>query len=187
MMRRAYNKSISFNIDILKEATYVLLLITFFVGVILGSISLKNVSDSVFDEYRQGLEEMLIDSKKTGIDSEDLLDGFKVILFFWLAGLSMVGMPVLIGYIGYKGFSLGYTISTISRLLETSEAKDYIFKCLFVENSVMIFIMISMAVFSIKIFKNFLENKENIKVDFFRYTIFTMLLVGLLVGIYVIF
>ena len=187
MMRRTYNKSISFNIDVLKEAAYVLLLLTFFVGVILGSISLKNVSDGVFDEHRQELEEVLLSSNKEGIIPKDLKNGFKVILCFWIAGMSLVGIPVLIVYIGYKGFSLGYTVSTISRVLEVSLAKEYIFKSLFIENSIIVFIMISMAVFSIKMFKNFLENKENVKIDFFRYTILALLLAGLYLGVYEIF
>lgn len=162
------------NINILKEVTYVLLLITFFVGVMIGSFSLKNVSNSNLEEYELDIRENIVnisDAQKLLLSENLFTQGVKIIIVFWVVGMSIVGTPILVGYIGYKGFSLGYTISAIIKILGTIEGNKYVFENLFLKNVILIFIMFYMANYSIKIFKNFLENKKNMRVDAIKYTI----------------
>lgn len=162
------------NMNMLKEVGYILLLITFFVGILCGAFCLKNVSDANFEQYAAEIKENLVDlnNMQGSFYGRNLLfQGLKIIVIFWVVGMSIVGTPVLVAYVGYKGFSIGYTISTVLKILGTVEGNRYIFQNLFLQNIVIVFIMIFLANYSIKIFKNFFESRENIKVDVIKYTI----------------
>ena len=65
--------------------------------------------------------------------------------------MSVVGTPILIVILGYKGYSIGYTIATVLRVVGTTEGNKYIFQNLFIENTILVFIMIFLANYSIKI------------------------------------
>ena len=86
-------------------------------------------------------------------------------------GMSVIGTPILIGYLGYKGYSLGYAISTIIKVIGVSAGNKFIFKYLFLKNAILVFIMIFLANFSIKISKNFLGKKINIKANVLKYSV----------------
>ena len=110
-------------------------------------------------------------------------EDIKIVILFWIVGMSVVGTIVLVGYVGFKGYSLGYTISAILKLLGISQGNEYIFQNLFINNVIIVFIMIFMASYSIKIVKNFFVNKANLKVDIFKYTILSFLICFILVMI----
>lgn len=174
MANRLSKSYIRVNINLLKEVGYILLLITFFVGILIGAFSFKNVADSNFQQYEDVLKKDLIDMQENNEDFSEnsfLIQGIKIICLFWIIGMSVVGTPVLIGYVGYKGFSIGYTISTVIKVLGTVNGNRFIFENLFLHNLVIVFIMIFLANYSIKICRNFFESKENIKVDIIKYTI----------------
>ena len=174
MIDRLSRKPVKVNIKMLKEVGYILLLITFFVGILCGAFSFKNVSDINFEQYEESLKENLayLNEKQGSLYERNLFfQGMKIIGIFWVVGMSIVGTPVLIAYIGYKGFSIGYTISAIIKLLGTVEGNRYIFQNLFLQNVVLVFIMIFLANYSIKIFRTFFESRETIKVDVIKYTI----------------
>lgn len=128
--------------------------------------------------YAKNLEESLSSS---GVEERSSYSfgffgkGFRTIIVFWIIGMSVVGTPFLALYIGYKGFSLGYTISTVIKVLGTLEGNKYVFQNLFFNNTILVFIMIFMANYSIKMFKNFFEDRENIKVDAIKYSVISAL------------
>lgn len=171
MNRRLSKNTIKVNINMLKEVGYILLLITFFVGILIGSFSFKNVSDVSFQQYAEELKGTLDDLEENFSGKSFLFQGLKIIGVFWIVGMSIVGTPVLIALVGYKGFSIGYTISTVLKILGTADGNRYIFQNLFLQNVVIVFIMIFLTNYSIKIFKNFFESKDNVKVDVIKYTV----------------
>ena len=182
------NLSRNANINVLKEIGYVTLLITFFAGIILGSIKFKTVSATEFDEYRISFEENIIkqdEIPKDTIIKNNLINDIKIVLIFWIIGLSVVGVIVLFGYIAFKGFSLGYTISAIIRLFGLVDGNKYIFQNLFFKNVILILILIFMANFSVKIAKNFFSNKNNIKIDLIKYSFITICACFLLIIFYI--
>lgn len=116
------NTEIKANINLVKEAGYVLLLVMFFVGILLGSISLKNVSEDSIEANKEIIQNSVLLENKEQKDNyfkSSFFGGVRTIIFFWVIGLSIFGMPVLVVYVGYKGYSLGYTISAIVKILGT--------------------------------------------------------------------
>lgn len=126
MYKRFSKNTVRANINFVKEAGYVLLLVMFFIGILLGSISLKNVSEDSIEANKEMIQNsVLLENKeqKNNYFKSSFWSGIKTIIFFWIIGLSIFGMPVLIIYVCYKGYSLGYTISTIVRVLGTVARK----------------------------------------------------------------
>lgn len=120
------NTEIKANINLVKEAGYVLLLVMFFVGILLGSISLKNVSEDSIEANKEIIQNSVLLENKEQKDNyfkSSFFEGVRTIIFFWVIGLSIFGMPVLVVYVGYKGYSLGYTISAIVKILGTVARK----------------------------------------------------------------
>lgn len=131
---------------------------------------MKNVTESNFEEYSESLNESLTNESKEKI-SISCIQGIEIIAIFWIVGMSIVGTPILIFYLGYKGYSLGYTISAILRLIGLADGNKYIFQNLFLRNVFLVFIMIFLANYSIKISRNFFEKKANIKIGAIKYTL----------------
>lgn len=172
-------------LNLLKEVGYILLLIIFFVGVIIGSFGFKNVDTSSLSSYYEDLNDTITKVSKEEFNTyskTSLYLGIKTIVIFWIVGLSLVGTPILVAYVGYKGYSIGYTVSTIVKIWGTSHGNSFVFKYLFFKNVVLVFIMIFLANFSIKISKNFLEKKTDLKPEMLQYSAVTgfMLLLWLL-------
>lgn len=163
-------------INLTRELGYVLLLLTFFAGVIVGAFQLKNVDADSFRECEETLNEDIarMSTKEFYLHSNGMFyNGLKTIAFYWIVGMSVVGTPVLIGYLGYKGYALGYTISTIIRLLGIKAGNLFVFKYLFIENVILVLSMIFLGNISIKLSKNFFVNKQNIKLETMKYTVIT--------------
>lgn len=126
MYKRFSKSTVRANINFVKEASYILLLVMFFVGILIGSISLKNVSEDSIESNKEMIQNsVLLENKeqKDNYFNSSFWSGIKTIAFFWLIGLSVFGMPVLVIYVSYKGYSLGYTISTIVKVLGTVARK----------------------------------------------------------------
>ena len=176
-MRVSEDKA-NFSFNLLKELGYLLLLVVFFIGILAGSLHLKMVDDSSFSEYEQSLRDTLekVDNNDFFMHSQTgFYQGLRIILFYWIVGMSIVGTPILIGYLGYKGYSLGYTLSTVIKLMGVSSGNRFIFKYLFVKNASLIFIMILLANFSLKVAKNFFEKKTFLKEKALQYTLVSIL------------
>lgn len=174
MIRRVSEDKSIFKLKMIKEVGYILLLITFFVGVIIGSISFKSIDSSSFEEYTEYLNDVVMNYNSKGFNSNSqFYGGIKVIAIYWIVGMSIIGTPILVGYLGYKGYSLGYTISAIIKLLGVKTGNLFVLKFLFLKNLIIVFIMIFLSNFSIKISKNFFEKRTNLKADSLKYSIVT--------------
>ena len=93
------------------------LCIIFLLGIIIGSIYLKNkISTDLFIESENLFKN--IDVAQTNYNAksiviESLIKNIVIIIGFWIVGLSIIGAPLLILYILFEGFSIGITISYI--------------------------------------------------------------------------
>lgn len=173
------------NLILIKEVGYILLLLAFFVGIIIGSFSLKNVDSEDFSAYSESINTSLnkVNNKEQHLNTkESLYNGVKIIVIYWIVGMSIIGTPILVGYLGYKGYSLGYTISSIVKILGAKAGNIFVFKYLFLKNAILVFIMIFLANFSIKISRNFFEKKNNLKADAFKYTVVSGIMLILWLG-----
>lgn len=186
MIRRNYKESLNAEFYLLKEVGYIFLLTIFFLGIICGSFCMKKVSESDLEEYKVSIEEVLNNENLNlkELNKSNLWDTLKIVFGFWIVGMSIVGMPILLVYVGYKGFSLGYTIMTIIKILGVTSGNKYIFQNMFFKNVIIVFVMIFLSNYSLKIFRNFFKDKENIKIDAIKYTLISVLFCCAIIIIY---
>lgn len=99
---------------------YLTLSIIFIIGVMVGVILINNSNEESKREisgYINGFISSIKDSKyevdKTKLIKTSIVENLKTVGIIWLAGTTVIGMPLIYIIILYKGFCLGYTISAI--------------------------------------------------------------------------
>lgn len=133
-------KSVLYNYLQKNRKIFLIIIITFFVGMILGIFFINHTSE----------EEILninayVNSLKENIEKENsinrvvlLLQSIKqnsiFILIIWLLGCTIIGSSLVYFAILYKGFSLGYTISAIIASLGSKSGTVFVFSSLLLQN-----------------------------------------------------
>lgn len=92
----------------------ILLLIAFIVGIAAGSFTVNSLNSSQKGELFTYINGFL-ESKDIAISQGELfrqifLNYLKLILTLWFLGVTIVGIPLIIGLIGFKGFTIGFTV-----------------------------------------------------------------------------
>ncbi len=98
---------------------YSIVLLLFLIGFILGIIFVNNASGSQIEDITSYLNEF-VHSVKTnaqidkGVLLKDcLISNFLLVLALWFVGSTVIGIPIVYGIVIYRGFCLGYTISSV--------------------------------------------------------------------------
>ncbi len=164
----------------------IILMITFAVGIFAGVIYYKNATST--EELSNYVEKFMdkINVEETKIYNvlkESLLKNTSIILIFWLLGASVIGIPILLFYVLYKGFSISFTISTIISTFGFVKGNVISIVMLFFQNVIstaVIFVAMSSAV---KLAINILRRKKDMKIELLRHTIMCLLcMVGMVLA-----
>lgn len=164
----------------------IILMITFAVGIFAGVIYYKNATST--EELSNYVEKFMdkINVEETKIYNvlkESLLKNTSIILIFWLLGASVIGIPILLFYVLYKGFSISFTISTIISTFGFVKGNIISIVMLFFQNVIstaVIFVAMSSAV---KLAINILRRKKDMKIELLRHTIMCLLcMVGMVLA-----
>lgn len=188
--RNGRNKLRSIILEYIKEngKIYLILTIIFFIGLILGIVFINNSNEtqsnqissyisnfinSVKENYRISTKELLISS---------IINNTCIAILLWFLGSTVIGVPLIYLVIGYKGYCIGYTISAITATLGTGKSILFIFSTMLLQNIIFIPTIITLAVSGIKLYKLIMEDrrKENIKVQIIKHTIFSFLMLLIL-------
>ena len=100
----------------------------------------------------------------------------------WFFGTTVIGIPIVFGIVLYRGFCLGYTISTIITVFGFPKGMGFIISSLVLQNIILIPALIAISVSGFKLYKSIVKNREreNIKVEILRHTIFSLIMLFLL-------
>ena len=98
---------------------YIIVSIILLIGITLGVIFVNNMSEAQTQDiqtYIQSFTGALKDGKS--VNSGELLKkslGNNLLLVFimWFVGSTVIGIPVVLGIVAFRGFCLGYTISAV--------------------------------------------------------------------------
>lgn len=100
----------------LKE--YTIITIIFLIGLILGVIFINNTGETQIEEISSYLNNFInnlksnIEINKASLLQESLVSNFLLALCLWFVGSTVIGIPIVYGIVIYRGFCLGYTISS---------------------------------------------------------------------------
>ena len=190
-------------LDIIKEhirkniKEYLTVSIAFLIGIIIGVIFINNSNDELKNQiqeyigtFSQSLNDgYTIDASK--ILKTSILNNILLALALWFVGSTVIGMPIVYIIVVYRGFSLGYTISSIMITYPIWKGILFSLSALLLQNIILIPCIFALAVSGIKLYKSIIKDKrkENIKIEILRHTIFSlcigcMLLIASLVEAY---
>ena len=169
--------------------SYLIVIIILIIGIIAGVIFINNTNEEQSTQI-QGYINDFINSLKQDyhIDKMQLLksslwDNAILIISLWFIGSTVVGIPIVLGIVLYRGFCIGYTVSAIIGVLGIQKGMLFSFASIFLQNLIFIPVLICMAVSCIKLYKSIMKDKrkENIKIEIVRHTIMSVMLLLCLV------
>lgn len=163
---------------------YTIIALIFIIGIIAGVVVINNSSNLQKEELNSYISNFInaLKNSENTIDKVSLLkntikENIILSIFLWLAGCSVIGVPIVYAIILYKGFSLSYTISALIAILGF-KGIGVVFTSLFFQNIIFIPAIFALAVSGIKLYKSIIKDKkkENIKLQICRHSVYSALI-----------
>lgn len=168
---------------------YFLVAIVLLIGIVLGVWFVNNLQENQSQEVQSYIQQFVGTVKNgTNIDTGKLLsnslqNNLILAIVMWFAGSTVIGIPIVLGIVGYRGFCLGYTVSSLIATLGTGKGSLFFITSMLLQNLILIPCMLTLAVSGIKLYKSILKDKrkENIKGEIIRHTLFSVMMLIFLV------
>lgn len=113
-----YSEALIYHIeDNLKE--YIIVSLIFLIGILVGVIFINKISESQKEEITNYISSFILELNENKNINEIalLIDSVKknifLAIFLWVMGSTVIGIPIVYLTLLFRGFCLGYTISSI--------------------------------------------------------------------------
>lgn len=168
---------------------YIIVTLLFIIGIFLGVFFVNNMEEISKTEVTEYLNTFIEKMKNTAsLNHIQLLKnsvGQNILLtiILWFFGTTVIGIPVVFGIVLYRGFCLGYTISICITIMGLSKGILFVLILLLVQNILFIPAILALAVSGFKLYKSIIKdrNKENIKIEVVRHTVFSFIMLLILI------
>lgn len=171
----------------LKE--YIIFTVIFLIGIVIGVIFINNISEN------QGLEiNNYITSFITSLKENKQIDDFILLkdsikknivlaVILWFMGSTVIGISIVYLIVIFRGFCLGYTISSIIATCGLWKGILFILSTIFIQNIIFIPSIIALAVSGMRLHNSIMKDrrKENIKLEILRHTFFSVFILILMI------
>lgn len=163
----------------LKE--YIIILTIFLIGIIIGITFINNstpLQQTEISNYLQTFIQDLNGNKdinKIALLKESITENIILVISLWFIGSTVIGIPIVYATIGFRGFSLGYTVASAIATLGSSNGTIFILSSILLQNIILIPSMLALAISGVKLYKSIIKDrrKENVKFEIIRHTIFS--------------
>lgn len=159
---------------------YIIFTVIFLIGIVIGVIFINNVSEN------QGLEinnyiTSFVSSLKENNEINDfvlLKDSIKknIVLatILWFMGSTVIGISIVYLIVAFRGFCLGYTISSMIATFGLWKGILFILSTIFLQYIIFIPCIIALSVSGMRLHNSIMKDrrKENIKLEVLRHTVF---------------
>ena len=168
---------------------YIIAILLFLIGLMIGIMFINNVNEKQFTQIDEYLKNLVSNMKTIEninyIDllKESVLSNTILIIIIWIASSTIIGIPIVYGNLVFRGFALGYTITSIVSTLVMKNGIIFGLSSLLLHNIIFILVLLAASVSGMKLYKSIIKNREreNVKIEFFRHTIFCIIMLLLLV------
>lgn len=168
---------------------YLILIVLFLLGTIVGIFFINNTSNTQKEEITQYMNTFinsLKDNKSIdylGLLKDSLTKNISLSVLLWFIGSTVTLIPVIYGIVTFRGFCLGYTISSAIAIFGGGKGLLFAISTLLFQNIFLIPAMLAIALSGIKLYKAITKNrrKENIKLEIYKHSIFSLLMTVMLV------
>lgn len=169
---------------------YLIIIVIFLIGLFLGVMFVNNIEQAQKEEVTGYINTYLESFEKKEINyGEQLQNNIKeniaLVLIIWFVGSTVIGIPIIFGIIGFRGFCLGYTISACTYVLGTTKGILFSIVALLIQNIIFVPVIISLGVSCLKLYQSILKDKrrENVKIEIVRHTMFSIImLIGMIIS-----
>ncbi len=188
-MRSPYSKDIIKNYIINNYREYILIGILFFIGLFIGVLIVNNAPSNQMSEISLYIKDFITKFKHIqDFDNGTILvssirNNIVLVLILWFAGTTVIGMPIVLALILFRGVALGYTISAITCTLGTLKGIIFCLTSILLQNVLFIPAIITIGVSSMKLYKSIIRDKrrENIKIEIIKHIAMLGLMIILIV------
>lgn len=168
---------------------YFLVTILFIIGIFMGVLFVNNMQET----QRNGLEtyfnnfiekmKMIENLENKGLLKNSISSNVAIAITLWFFGTTVIGIPIVFGIVIYRGFCLGYTIASSVAIMGMGKGISFIVITILLQNLIFIPAILALAVSGFKLYKSIVKDnrKENVKLEILRHTIFSLLMLVILV------
>lgn len=169
--------------------SYIIVTIIFLIGIVAGVIFINHINDGQKSEISNYIHNFITSLKgnyeinRGELLKNSLTENFKLTLSMWFIGSTVIGVPIVLGIVLYRGFCIGYTISSAIAVLGMQKGVIFSFSSILIQNIIVIPVLLALAVSGMKLYASIMKDKrrENIKVEIIRHTIISIMLFLVLV------
>ncbi len=158
---------------------YLILVCVFLIGLLLGIFIINHFTDEQKGEISRHINsyiEMLKENNQIdymGLLKDSLIKNLGFIVLLWFIGSTVTLIPCIYIIIAFRGFALGYTISSAISILGVGKGIAFSTSALLLQNIFFIPALLFASLSGIKLYKSIVKNrkKENIKVEIYRHSL----------------
>ena len=174
--------------DIINHSkSYFIILIIFTVGIFLGVMFINQTVDKT--EIQNYINTYIDETKSLqegdyfGELQKDIKNNIGLVILLWFAGTTIIGIPIVLGVILFRGFCLGYTIASCVFVLGKIKGITFVMTTIFLQNIIFIPALMILGVSSIKLYKSIIKDrrKENIKISILKHSIISFIIMMVLI------
>lgn len=168
---------------------YLIACILFAIGLIFGIMYANNIDENKFNQISEYIRLLINNLNKVEeinyieLLKKSVISNTIVIVIMWIAASTIIGIPIVYAEVAFRGFVLGYTVSCVLMVLGIKDGTIYNIGTLLLHNIIFVPVLLGTAVSGMKTYKSIMKNKQkdNIKLEFLRHTIFCLLMLILLI------
>lgn len=164
--------------------------IIFLIGILLGIVFVNNLNEVQTFEISTYITDSISTIKEAkeinnfSLLKESIGNNIILVILLWLMGSTVIGLLLVYLILCFKGFSFGYTLSSIVYVLGTGKGILFFILTMFLKNIIAIPCTIALAVSGMRLYKSIMQDRrrENVKLEVIRHTIFALFILILLVA-----
>ena len=146
---------------------YFIILIMFVIGIVLGVFVINNSSEEQKNEVTSYIDSFINTFKNNnsidylGLIKYSIIKYISIACILWFLGIAVTLVPLIYGVIIFKGFCLGYTISSAIAILGIWKGLLFAVTLLLLQNILIIPVIFAIALSGIKLHNNILKTNKN--------------------------
>lgn len=167
--------------------SYFIVIIIFTVGIFLGVMFINQTENKTeIEKYINTYVDetkVLQNGDYLGELQKDIKNNIILVLLLWFAGTTIIGLPIVLGIILFRGFCLGYTIASCVYVLGKMKGIIFIIITVFLQNIIFIPALMVLGVSSIKLYTSIVKDRrrENIKLSILKHSIISFIIMIILI------
>ena len=163
---------------------YIIVILLFMIGIIIGILLIKNSSNYIKSEINNYMNTFTYNLKGESIINKHKLlfssikNNLKTTVLMWFMGSTVIGIPIVLGIIIFKGICIGYTVSSLIGVFGVKSGITISFLSIFIQNIILIPAFWALGVSGLDLYKVITKNRhrENVKIEILRHTVFSSII-----------